>query len=67
MLQLVAKPGLTVEDALEFLIAGASAVQIGTANFVDPFVWQTIINGLEAYCGRHHVSRISDLVGALEP
>ena len=56
----------TTEDALEFLIAGASAVQIGTANFVDPLVWGKIIAGLENYCARHHVSKISDLIGALE-
>ena len=39
----------TVEDALEFIIAGASAVQVGTANFVDPFIWSTLIDGLDAY------------------
>src|SRR6476469_3003186 len=43
----------TVDDALEFLLAGASAVQVGTANFVDPFVWGTILNGLESYGARH--------------
>ena len=39
----------TVEDALEFIIAGATAVQVGTANFVDPFIWTKILDGLDAY------------------
>jgi dihydroorotate dehydrogenase (NAD+) catalytic subunit len=56
----------TAEDALEFMIAGASAVQVGTANFVDPFVWGTILGGLESYGARHQVSRIADLVGAVD-
>jgi dihydroorotate dehydrogenase (NAD+) catalytic subunit len=55
----------TVEDALEFIIAGASAVQVGTANFVDPLLWQPLVQGLEAYMSRHSVSRVSDLVGTL--
>ena len=56
----------TAEDALEFLIAGASAVQVGTANFVDPFVWDKIISGLERYGARHQLSSITDLIGALD-
>jgi dihydroorotate dehydrogenase (NAD+) catalytic subunit len=55
----------TVEDALEFIIAGASAVQVGTANFVDPLLWQPLVQGLEGYMGRHNISRVSDLVGSL--
>ena len=55
----------TIEDALEFIIAGAAAVQIGTANFVDPLLWQPLVQGLEAYMGRHNISRVSDLVGTL--
>ena len=56
----------TAEDALEFIIAGASAVQIGTANFVDPFVWTKVLAGLEDYMRRHQVSRHQDLVGTIE-
>ena len=56
----------TTEDALEFMIAGASAVQIGTANFVDPFIWAKIIDGLESYGTRHQMSRITDLIGAVD-
>jgi dihydroorotate dehydrogenase (NAD+) catalytic subunit len=55
----------TVEDALEFIIAGASAVQVGTANFVDPFIWTKLIDGLQAYMTRHQVARVQDLVGTL--
>ena len=48
------------------MLAGATAVQIGTANFVDPFVWGKLIAGLDAYCSRHQIARIADLVGRLE-
>jgi dihydroorotate dehydrogenase (NAD+) catalytic subunit len=56
----------TAEDALEFILAGASAVQIGTASFVDPFIWPKILGGIEDYMRRHDVSRLSDLVGAID-
>jgi len=55
-----------VEDVLEFLIAGATAVQVGTANFVDPFVWNRLLAGLDAYGARHGVARVADLVGSLD-
>ena len=55
----------TAEDAIEFLIAGASAVQVGTANFVDPFIWGKLTSGLDAYMTRHHITRVADLVGSL--
>ena len=53
-------------DALEFLIAGASAIQVGTANFVDPGITMTIINGLEDFMNTHHISNINALVGSIE-
>jgi len=53
-------------DALEFLIAGADAVQIGTANFVDPFVWPKVIDGIRAYMDRHAIARVADLVGSMD-
>jgi dihydroorotate dehydrogenase (NAD+) catalytic subunit len=56
----------TVDDALEFIIAGATAVQVGTANFTDPFIWTRLIDGLDAYLARHRVARITDLIGAIE-
>ncbi len=56
----------SAEDALEFIIAGASAVQVGTANFVDPFIWTKVIDGIDAYLDRHRFARVGDLVGRLE-
>jgi dihydroorotate dehydrogenase (NAD+) catalytic subunit len=56
----------TASDALEFIIAGATAVQVGTANFVDPFVWPKLIDGVASYLDRHHIARVSDLVGQLD-
>jgi len=52
-------------DALEFLIAGASAVQVGTANFVDPLIWSKILDGIRDYMSRHAIERLGDLVGTL--
>jgi dihydroorotate dehydrogenase (NAD+) catalytic subunit len=57
---------MTATDVLEFMIAGATAVQVGTANFVDPFIWDTLRQGLEHYLERHRVSRLADLIGSLE-
>ena len=53
-------------DALEFIIAGATAVQVGTANFVDPFIWSKLVSGLRSYMDRHDVARLSDLVGTID-
>ena len=53
-------------DVLEFLIAGAAAVQVGTANFVDPFIWNGLLDGLRAYMERHRVARVSELTGTLD-
>ena len=53
-------------DALEFIIAGATAVQVGTANFVDPFIWSKLTAGIEDYLQRHGVQRIADLVGSID-
>lgn len=55
----------TVEDALEFIIAGASAVQVGTANFYDPTASMKIIDGLAEYCATHRLSSIRELVGTV--
>ncbi len=55
-----------VTDALEFIIAGANAVQIGTANFVDPFLWSGIISGINDYLDRHGYASVDDLVGQVE-
>ncbi len=54
-------------DAVEFLLAGASAVQVGTANFYNPSVTVEIVDGLAEYCARHGVRDVRELVGALQP
>ena len=53
----------SAEDAIEFMLAGATAVQVGTANFADPFIWGKLIAGLESYLERHRIARAADLVG----
>ena len=53
-------------DAIEFLLAGASAVEVGTYNFVDPSVTTQIVNGIEDYMHRHGFTDIQDLIGALQ-
>ena len=58
---------MRAEDALEFLIVGATAVQVGTANFVDPNAMQTILADLEAFCVEQGVADINDLIGTLQP
>jgi dihydroorotate dehydrogenase (NAD+) catalytic subunit len=55
----------TTEDAVEYLLAGATAVQVGTATFVQPAVMTTIIDGLAKFCERRELDRISDLIGAV--
>jgi dihydroorotate dehydrogenase (NAD+) catalytic subunit len=52
-------------DAIEFLIAGARAVQIGTANFINPHATIDILEGIEEYLGNHNISDINDLIGTL--
>jgi dihydroorotate dehydrogenase (NAD+) catalytic subunit len=56
----------TASDALQFLLCGARAVQVGTANYLDPQAAGEVVDGIEAYCRRHGVARVEDLVGALE-
>ena len=56
----------TASDVLEFLIAGATAVQVGTANFVDPFIWSKLTAGIQEYMQRHSLGRIGDLVGSID-
>jgi dihydroorotate dehydrogenase (NAD+) catalytic subunit len=52
-------------DALEFMIAGANAVQVGTANFVDPFIWSKLLDGMTSYLERHQIAHLGDLVGTV--
>lgn len=53
-------------DAVEFLLAGASAIQIGTANFIDPSISEKVIDGIEDYLNRHGFTSVQDIIGALE-
>jgi dihydroorotate dehydrogenase (NAD+) catalytic subunit len=56
----------TAEDVVEFMMAGAAAVEVGTANFWDPCATEKIADGLARWCADHRVKRITDLIGSLE-
>jgi len=56
---------MTGEDAVEYLLAGAAAVQVGTASFLDPAAMIAVIDGLREYCKRHGIERVSELIGAM--
>ncbi|MGA2167582.1 MAG: dihydroorotate dehydrogenase [Terracidiphilus sp.] len=57
---------VTPEDAVEFLLAGATAVQVGTASYADPRAVERLAHGLESWCRGHQVERVASLTGALE-
>lgn len=57
---------MTATDAVEFLLAGASAVEIGTANFIDPAVTVKVVEGIEAYLDRHGFRSVQDIIGILD-
>jgi len=57
---------LTPEDAVEFLLAGATAVQVGTASYADPCAVERLARGLASWCRNHHVERVASLTGGLE-
>jgi dihydroorotate dehydrogenase (NAD+) catalytic subunit len=57
---------VTPEDAVEFLLAGATAVQVGTASYADPRAVERLVKGLESWCRSHQVERVASLTGALE-
>jgi dihydroorotate dehydrogenase (NAD+) catalytic subunit len=56
----------TASDAIEFMMAGASAVAIGTASFIDPACAAGVIEGIRTFCDRHHFADVKDLIGSLE-
>ena len=56
----------SARDALEFMIAGATAVQVGTANFADPFIWTKLLDGIREYLKRHEMPRVSELTGTID-
>ncbi len=53
------------EDAIEFLLAGATAVSVGAANFINPYVTEEIVRGIEAYMAEYHVEDVRELIGAV--
>jgi dihydroorotate dehydrogenase (NAD+) catalytic subunit len=57
---------VTPEDAVEFLLAGATAVQVGTASYADPRATERLVRGLESWCRSHQVEKVASLTGALE-
>lgn len=57
---------VTAEDALEFLIAGATAIQIGTANFINPRTTTDIIDGIENFLAQRNIASVTDMIGTLE-
>ena len=57
---------MTADDVVEYLVAGATAVQVGTANFVDPFIWPKLLSGLTAYLERHGHAAVTDIVGTVD-
>lgn len=58
---------MTGTDAVEFLLAGASGVSVGTGNFVNPTAGVDVLRGIEEYCNRHGINQIQELVGAAHP
>jgi len=57
---------VSAEDAVEYLLAGATAVQVGTATYADPRAVERIARGLEHWCVRHHLEKVTELTGAME-
>ncbi|MBU1013169.1 MAG: dihydroorotate dehydrogenase [Bacteroidetes bacterium] len=57
---------MNTDDAIEFFLAGSSAIQIGTANFIDPQISIKILEGIEKYCIENKIADVKDLIGAME-
>jgi dihydroorotate dehydrogenase (NAD+) catalytic subunit len=57
---------VTAEDAVEFLLAGATAIQVGTASYADPRATERLAHSLESWCRSHGVEKVSSLTGAIE-
>ena len=56
---------MTATDAIEFMLAGATAIQVGTANFIDPQISIKIVQGIENYLVRHNISSVKELIGGM--
>jgi dihydroorotate dehydrogenase (NAD+) catalytic subunit len=57
---------MNATDAIEFILAGSTAIQVGTANFIDPAISIKILEGIEEYMDRHGVKSVAELIGALQ-
>jgi dihydroorotate dehydrogenase (NAD+) catalytic subunit len=57
---------MTATDAIEFLMAGATAIEIGTANFIDPAVTIKVRNGIDEWLDRHGCKSVQEIIGVLE-
>lgn len=57
---------MNATDAIEFLLAGARAIQVGTANFIDPQITVKIVDGIEDYLDRHGCRSVEEIIGALK-
>jgi len=57
---------MTADDAVQFMLAGATAVQLGTANFADPGIPSRIVKGLASYCLRHGLKSVREITGWME-
>ena len=57
---------MNATDAIEFMLAGASAIEIGTANFIDPAITVKVAKGIDEYLERHGFKSVKDIIGALE-
>lgn len=56
----------TLEDVIEYMLAGATAVQVGTANFIEPTIMADLIEQLTNYCSENHITQITDLIGQVD-
>ena len=57
---------MNATDAIEFFLAGASAIEIGTANFIDPSITMKVVDGIEDYLKRHKLESLNQIIGQLE-
>ncbi len=57
---------MNATDAIEFMLAGASAIEIGTANFIDPAITVKVAKGIDEYLERHGFKSVKEIIGALE-
>jgi dihydroorotate dehydrogenase (NAD+) catalytic subunit len=58
---------ITADDAMEFLILGAKAVQIGTANFINPHVTLEVIEGIRNYLAANKIKDVNEIIGTFQP